>query len=173
MAQRTPAMTAFSVLSIAVGAFFTVMSLRMIVSGPGEGGAAEAVGATGVVATMIWAGAAVASLLMLVSGVGMFKAATWHRHVTMACALVGLLVFGAWFVTSHFGVLAGVALAYTVVLGATCLSPNFTTGAASATGSTTGSTGPTTGTTHAPAQTSAPAESKQTSTPTDDEKAAA
>ncbi|MHC4447542.1 MAG: hypothetical protein ACYSXF_07165 [Planctomycetota bacterium] len=138
MTQRTPAMTTFGVLSIAMGVFYAVMSVIMFLGGPAEGGAAEAAGTSGGMATMIWAGGILASLMLIGSGFGTLKTAPWSRMLTLAFCGLGILVFGAWTITTWFGILPALAVAYTVILGAMCFSPSWKgTGTTTSTSTTT------------------------------------
>ena len=125
MTQRTPAMTTFGVLSVALGVFYAVMSVIMFLGGPADGAAVEAAGTSGGMATMIWAGGFLASLMLIGSGVGTLKMAPWSHKLTMAFCALGLVVFGSWTITTSFGVLPAIAVAYTVMLGAMCFSPGW------------------------------------------------
>ena len=118
MSQRTPVTTSFGVLSIAIGAFYAVMSLMMVMTG--HEAAAEAAGTSGGMATMIWLGGFGASILLIGAGVGLMKVAPWRRTLSMAYCCLALLVFGGWFMASRttwFGLLPAIGAIYTVVFG--------------------------------------------------------
>ncbi len=125
--QRTPAMTTFGFLNIGFGAFYTVMGLRMVYSGPGQGAAAEAVGTGGGFAAFVWVATVAINLQLIGSGIGLFRVTTWGRTLGIAYGGLSVIIYGSWLLTSGFGVLPAMALIYAVLLSAMCLSPSWQT----------------------------------------------
>lgn len=125
--QRTPAMTTFGFLNIGFGAFYTVMGLRMIYGGPGQGAAAEVVGTAGGFAAFVWVATVAINLQLIGSGIGLFRVTTWGRTLGIAYGGLSVIIYGSWLLTSGFGVLPAMALIYAVLLSAMCLSPSWQT----------------------------------------------
>ena len=120
-------MTTFGFLNIGFGAFYTVMGLRMVYSGPGQGAAAEAVGTGGGFAAFVWVATVAINLQLIGSGIGLFRVTTWGRTLGIAYGGLSVIIYGSWLLTSGFGVLPAMALIYAVLLSAMCLSPSWQT----------------------------------------------
>lgn len=125
MAQRTTAITGFAVLNIGIGAFFAIMSLCLIVMGPRQGAAVEAMGSGSVYAAFLWIACAAINAQLVASGVGLLKGLTWGRTLALAYGGLSLIVNGSWLFMSHFNTLPAFALIYSAALVAMCMSPQW------------------------------------------------
>ncbi len=121
--ERTPMMTTIGVMSIGFGALFSVMCLFLLLRGGGT--VAEAMGAGGGFMKTVGFAASALNVLLIATGVGVLKVAPWGRRLSIVYGAAAVVIYLIWFFSSGFGVLPAVAMIYTVVLVATCLSPGW------------------------------------------------
>jgi len=92
--HRTGGMTAVAVLNMVCGALFTLVGALMFFGGrfipfANKGGPA------GGFVQFVGLGTAVASLLLLASGLGVMRLAPWGRSTSIAAGSIGVIVYGA------------------------------------------------------------------------------
>ena len=116
-------MTTIGVMSIGIGALFSVMCLFLLLGGGGT--LAEAMGAGGGFMKTVGFAAFTMNVLLIVTGVGILKVVPWGRRLSIVYGGGAALVYFIWLFSSGFGVLPAAAMIYTVILVAACFSPGW------------------------------------------------
>ena len=115
-------MTTFGVMSIGFGAFYFILSLCMVFMGTNDGAAVSAMGAGGAYPSFVWVACTAIHAQLIASGVGLLKVATWGRTLGLAYGGASLIINGSWLFMSGFSPLPAMALIFTTILVAMCIS---------------------------------------------------
>ena len=123
---RTGGMTLVGVLNLVLGALFGLIGALMIFGGgfmPFANG--EASGPPGGFIQFVGAGTVGANLLLLISGFGVMKMASWGRTLSIAYASLSVIVYGAALIGAGFDLFFVGALVYSFVLIAMFFTPGW------------------------------------------------